>query len=94
MRGCGLRIGEALAVSEKDILPGVLRASGQVLDALPPRLGPLSRGSAKDLAEPGPGSVLVLDVEVGTANGSGQLRLLPRELEPRGELRGDFHPFG
>ncbi len=31
---------------------------------------------------------------VGTANGSGQLRLLPRELELRGELRGEFHPFG
>src|SRR5215475_2286217 len=42
----------------------------------------------------GPGSVLVLEVEVGTANGSGQLRLLPRELELRGELRGDFHPVG
>ncbi len=35
-----------------------------------------------------------LEVEVGTANGSGQLRLLPRELELRGELRGEFHPFG
>jgi hypothetical protein len=33
-------------------------------------------------------------VEVGTADGSGQLRPLPGELEPRGELRGDFHPFG
>src|SRR5690348_9676820 len=40
------------------------------------------------------GSVLVLECEVGAANGSGQLRLLARELEPRGELRGDFHPFG
>jgi len=40
------------------------------------------------------GSVLVLDLEEGTANSSGQPRLLPRELEPRGELRGDFHPFG
>src|SRR5882762_6289737 len=40
------------------------------------------------------GSVLVLEGEVGTANGPGQLRLLLRELELRGELRGDFHPFG
>jgi hypothetical protein len=39
-------------------------------------------------------SVLVLECEVGTANGSGQLRLSTRELESRGELRGDFHPFG
>src|SRR5947209_6841087 len=42
----------------------------------------------------GPGSVLVLDSEEGAADGSGQLRLLPRELEPRREFRGDFHPFG
>src|SRR5580704_17544303 len=42
----------------------------------------------------GPGSVLVLKREVGAANGPGQLRPLPRELEPGGELRGDFHPFG
>jgi hypothetical protein len=47
-----------------------------------------------DLAEPVRGSVLVLEVEVGAANGSGQLRLLPRELEQRGKLLGDFHPFG
>ena len=39
------------------------------------------------------GSVLVLDVEVGTAEGSGQLRLLARELELRGELR-EFLPTG
>jgi hypothetical protein len=42
----------------------------------------------------GPGSVLVLEREVGTANGSGQLRFLAGELEPRGEFRRDFHPFG
>ena len=47
-----------------------------------------------DLAEPLPGSVLVLEVEVGTANGSGQLRLLRHELELRRELSGDRHPFG
>src|SRR6185437_12693968 len=35
---------------------------------------------------------LVLYYKVGTADGSGQLRFLSRELEPRGELRGDFHP--
>jgi len=51
-------------------------------------------GGCHDLAEPVRGSVLALEVEVGTANGSGQLRLLPRELELRGELRGEFHPFG
>ena len=33
-----------------------------------------------------------LEGEVGAANGSGQLRLLPRELEPRGELHRDFIP--
>src|SRR5689334_4829070 len=38
--------------------------------------------------------VVILEREVGTANGSGQLRLLSRELELRCELRGDLHPFG
>jgi hypothetical protein len=38
-------------------------------------------------------SVVVLEREVGTANGSGELRRLARELEPRGELLGDFHSF-
>src|SRR3979411_636588 len=51
-------------------------------------------GGCLDLAEPVRGSVLVLEGEEGTANGPGQLRLLLRELELRGELRGDFHPFG
>src|SRR5437764_14939581 len=45
-------------------------------------------------SRPGWESVLVLEREEGAANGSGQLRLLARELEPRGEFRGDFHPFG
>jgi hypothetical protein len=45
-------------------------------------------------AEPVWGLVLVPEVEVRTANGSRQLRLPPRELELRGEFRGDFHPFG
>ena len=41
MRGCGLRIGEALAVSEKSrVRPGVLRISEQMHDR-PPRTGPL-----------------------------------------------------
>src|SRR4030081_2055944 len=44
-------------------------------------------------AKPVPGSVLVLDDEVGAAYGSGQLRLLASELE-RGEFRGYFHPVG
>ncbi len=39
-------------------------------------------------------SVIVLEGEVGTTNGSSQPRLLPRELESRGELRGGFHPVG
>jgi len=40
MRGCGLRIGEALAVSEDSrVRPGVLRISEQVHDR-PPRTGP------------------------------------------------------
>jgi inner membrane transporter RhtA len=38
-------------------------------------------------------SVVVLEGEVGTANGSGQLRRLARELEPRCELLGDFDSF-
>jgi hypothetical protein len=33
-----------------------------------------------------------LEREEGTANGSGQLRLLARKLESRRELRRDFHP--
>jgi integrase len=40
MRGCGLRIGEALAVNEKGIVGGMLRITEQVVDK-PPRLGPL-----------------------------------------------------
>jgi integrase len=40
MRGCGLRIGEALAVNERGISSGRLRVSEQVVDK-PPRLGPL-----------------------------------------------------
>ena len=44
-------------------------------------------GIARPVSRAGPGSVLVLDREERTANGSGQLRLLPRELEPRGEFR-------
>src|SRR6266566_2670869 len=51
---------------------------------------PLAAGSAPWWRR----SVLVLKREVGAADGSGQLRPLPRELESRGELRGDFHPFG
>jgi integrase len=55
MRGCGLRVGEALAVSEKSILPGVLRVSEQVLDTFPPRIGPLKHrkpGQYRDLPLP------------------------------------------
>ena len=37
------------------------------------------------------GSVLALDHEVRAANGAGQFRLLPRELESLGKLLGDFH---
>src|SRR6185437_1753341 len=39
-----------------------------------------------------PGSVLVLDVEIGTADRSGELGLLPGELELRRQLLGDVHP--
>src|SRR5262245_41445805 len=39
-------------------------------------------------------SVLVLDVEVRAPDRSGELRLLPRELEARRELLGDLHPVG
>src|SRR5690242_9566722 len=38
-------------------------------------------------------SVLVLEGEIGPANGSGQPRLLPCELELRRKLGGDFHPI-
>jgi len=38
-------------------------------------------------------SVLVRKGEIGTANDTGQFRLLPRELKPRAEFDGDFHPF-
>jgi integrase len=41
MRGCGLRIGEALAVSQRGVFPGLLRVSEQVLDISPARLAPL-----------------------------------------------------
>src|SRR6266567_7164652 len=61
--------------------PSALSNSGLVRPGSPPHQAVRTR------------SVLVLDLEEGTANCSGQPRLLPRELEPRGELRGDFHPF-
>src|SRR5260370_12549588 len=37
-------------------------------------------------------SLLVLESEEGTANGSGQLRLLPPGLPPLPHLLPDFHP--
>src|SRR4029077_9654081 len=39
-------------------------------------------------------SVFALDHEVRAADRAGQLRLLPCELELRGELLGDLHPVG
>jgi len=39
-------------------------------------------------------SVLALDHEERAADGAGQLRLLPRELEVRGELGRDLHAIG
>src|SRR6266496_2399974 len=53
-----------------------------------------TKGPWQYLAVCAPGSVLVLEREVGTPNGSRQPRLLPRELEPRGELRWGLHPVG
>jgi integrase len=55
MRGCGLRIGEALAVNESGIADCRLRISEQVLDR-PPRLGPLKHrkpGEGRDVPLPG-----------------------------------------
>jgi integrase len=55
IRGCGLRIGEALAVSERRLLPGILRVSEQVLDSYPPRIGPLKHrkpGEHRDVPLP------------------------------------------
>ncbi len=54
MRGCGLRIGEALAVNERGIRPALLRISEQVVDK-PPRLGPLKHrkpGDSRDVPLP------------------------------------------
>jgi integrase len=54
MRGCGLRIGEALAVSKASIRQHVLRASEQVYDR-PPKLGPLKHrkpGEFRDVPLP------------------------------------------
>ena len=55
MRGCGLRIGEALPVSERSHLPGGQRVSEQVLDSYPPRIGPLKHrkpGEHRDVLLP------------------------------------------
>jgi integrase len=55
MRGCGLRIGEALAINRRGIRPGLLRISEQVVDK-PPRLGPLKHrkpGDSRDVPLPG-----------------------------------------
>ena len=54
MRGCGLRIGEALAVSEGSVRGELLRVSEQVLDK-PLRLGPLKHrkpGEFRDIPLP------------------------------------------
>lgn len=54
MRGCGLRIGEALAVSQASVRDHVLRVSEQVYDQ-PPRLGPLKHrkpGEYRDVPLP------------------------------------------
>src|SRR5258708_2406953 len=54
MRGCGLRIGEAFAVSKMSVLGGSLRISEQVLDK-PLRLGPLKHrkpGQFRDVPLP------------------------------------------
>lgn len=55
MRGCGLRIGEAFAVSKMSIHGDTLRISEQVLDG-PLRLGPLKArepGEFRDVPLPG-----------------------------------------
>jgi hypothetical protein len=55
MRGCGLRIGEALAVKERGIGGGRVRITEQVLDR-PPRLGPLKHrmpGDSREIPLPG-----------------------------------------
>lgn len=54
MRGCGLRIGEALAVGEASNRGHVLRASEQMYDQ-PPRVGPLKHrkpGEYRDIPLP------------------------------------------
>jgi hypothetical protein len=91
MRACGPRSSapspSALMVSRHLIKSDELATAdpAQVISLLRPCMVSLAAQPALD---PG-GSVLVLEGEVGTANGSGQLRLPPRELEPRGEFRGD-----
>src|SRR4051812_49166098 len=67
----------------KRISAGVPNTATRIATA-PPRMTPATGGDR---------SVLVLDDEVRAANGPGQLRLLPRELE-RGELVGNVHPVG
>jgi integrase len=54
MRGCGLRIGEALAISKAGVRGDVLRVGEQVYDR-PPRLGPLKHrktGQYRDVPLP------------------------------------------
>ncbi len=55
MRGRGLRIGEALAVSQASVRDHVLRVGEQVYDQ-PPRIGPLKHrkpGEYRDVPPPG-----------------------------------------
>jgi integrase len=54
MRGCGLRFGEVLAVSESSVRDHVLRVGGQMYDR-PPRIGPLKHrkpGEYRDVPLP------------------------------------------
>jgi CheY-like chemotaxis protein len=67
----------------------------QTLDRVGATLGPpVTAGAAAAAAGAGSPSVRVLDGEVGAPDGAGQLRLLSRELELRGQLLRHVHPVG
>jgi integrase len=94
MRGCGLRIGEALAVSEMSIRNDVLRVGEQMHDR-PPRMGPLKArkpGEYRDVPLPRYVADRVKDhVTVhGVSEGGYLFRGRARPLPSQQSVRGQF----
>src|SRR4051794_6163247 len=76
--------------TRSELPEGYLPTSAPMSATARPRRRSVSRNGVTRVM----GSVLALDHEVGTADGSGQLGLLSSELEAGGELVGDLHAVG